>query len=191
MRQIVFIAGYALTACSSGGSDPVDERRASDAGGGGPSPPSEAQAVVRLNGGAAAGCVGTEFMLGELSDATPSAARVVKNGTTDDGGTVGVSCRVASTGGGFAVSADISTSSSFQIEGSVDASGKTSAGKLTFKTAARAWQAETCTFDTSGPFMGVAAGRYWGRVSCAGAKATTGESCDLFAEVRVEDCAQE
>lgn len=195
MRRVVFLAGYALTSCSGGGGSLIDRDGngfVRDGGDGYVKAPGNAQAALRLNGGAAADCANVPgFSLGQFSDGSPPAAVLVKNGDPKEGGLVDVTCRVKDTGNGFDVSLYAADDSGLSIAAAVDAVGNGAAGKMTFKTTTGAWQSETCTLDASGPFMGVAAGRYWGMFACTSAKSSNGGACDVFGEVRFENCAQQ
>jgi hypothetical protein len=110
-------------------------------------------------------------------------SRPVKSG--EEG--VTVTCRVAPTGSGFAVNATITSGgTTLEVSGDVDASGNTANGKMTLGS----WQSTMTKLDTSGNAQfGIAAGRYWALFSTK-ATSTTSETCDIFGEIRVENCAQ-
>lgn len=141
-----------------------------------------------MNGGAAATCATVPaFKIGQFADAT--AHRPVKNGEVEDGETANVACRVAPNGTGFAVEATIGLgTTTLTLRSDVDATGGSTDAKLNLVGGGATWSSATCTLDATGVQMGVAAGRYWALVSCGGATSATGDTCDLFGQVRVENC---
>jgi hypothetical protein len=185
-----------LVGCSSGGSGPIGETdggTASSSSGGSSSgeAPATPQAIAQLNGGAAAGCATVPaFTLGAFADAT--AHRPVKSGETENGETANVACRVAPNGSDFAVEMTLGLGgTTVTIRSDVDATGGSHAAKLNLVSGAATWASETCTLDATGVQMGVAAGHYWAMVSCMGATSAGGETCDIFGQVRVENCTQQ
>ena len=195
-----------LVACTSGGSGPIggtssggasSSGAGSSSGGtstssgntsnGDPVGPAIPQAIATLNGGAAAGCATVPALkVGQFADAT--AHRPVKNGETEDGESVTVACRVAPTGAGFAVNLTITKgTTAIAISDDVDASGASTTANMNV-TSGATWSSASCKLDASGIQMGVAAGRYWAMVTCMGATSSSGETCDIFAQVRVENC---
>lgn len=144
-----------------------------------------------MNGGAAAGCGSVPaFALGAFADAT--AHRPVKNGAEENGETANVACRVAPAGAGFAVEMTIGLgTTTLTIRSDVDGTGGSTAAKLDLVGGGATWTSDTCTLDATGVQMGVAAGRYWAIVSCGGATSSAGDTCDLFGQVRVENCTQQ
>jgi len=194
MRASMFV--LFLAACSTGGSDPIgspDGGTSSSSGGSssGSTGTVPAQAIAQFNGGAAAGCATVPaFKVGDFADAT--AHRPVKDGDTEAGQTVHVDCRVAPDADKFELTVVITMgTSSVNLEGSLDAQGGTTSGKLLLKGNGAEWTATSCKLDATGVQMGVAAGRYWAMVSCAGATSANADTCDIFGQLRVENCAQQ
>ena len=193
MRRI--LAVVLLTACSSGGSGPIgggDAGTSSSTSSSGGDPPAPVpQAIVTTNGGAAAQCASVPALqIGAFADAT--AHRPVKNGEVENGETANVACRVAPNGNGFAVEMTVGLgTTTLTVRSDVDASGGSSAAKLNLVGGGATWSSTTCTLDATGVQMGVAAGRYWAMLSCAGATSASGDTCDIFGQVRVENCTQQ
>lgn len=181
-----------LVACTSGGGGPIGGTDAgtSTSSSGDPQAPATPQAIATLNGGAAAGCATVPALkVGQFAEAT--AHRPVKNGETEDGESVTVACRVAPNGAGFAVNLTIAKgTTSLAISDDVDDSGGSTTANMNV-TSGATWSSASCKLDASGVQMGVANGRYWAMVTCMGATSTTGETCDIFGQVRVENCTQD
>lgn len=203
MRKIVLFAASALVACTSGGAGPIGgstssggSSGASSSGGstssGGSSGTTEIatpQAIARFNGGAAAGCASVPaFNVGQFADAT--AHRPVKSGEADDDGeSVSVACRIAPNGGDFAVNLTITKGpTTLAIQDDVDGQGGSTTARVDLSGGGASWSSASCKLDATGLQMGVAAGRYWAMVTCMGAASTGGDTCDIFGEVRVENC---
>jgi hypothetical protein len=154
------------------------------------------RAIVRANGGAAAGCVTVPaFVVGDFGDSTSGAPPTpVDNGGAQGGKSVAVACRVAPLAtGGFALAGSVAIAgdTSFTINGTLDAQGKTSAASFTLK-GTTGWSSTTCSLDpTTRPEQGIAAGRYWATLTCGGAISGAGARCDIFGELRLENCAQQ
>jgi len=154
------------------------------------------QAIITAYGGAAAGCQTVPGLsIGDFGD--PGAGKLprpVKNGATEDGGTVSVTCRVAPNGsGGFELDATTSYGgTTLTVKATLDMQGKTTAGKLNLaKVGGASWSNVTCSFDpSSSPSMGVAAGRYWALMSCGQSVSTNADTCDIFGQIRFENCTQ-
>jgi hypothetical protein len=193
MRTIAFVAGCALSACTSGGAGPIggdgDGGGTSSSGGSSGTPVATPQAIARLNGGAAAECATVPaFDVGQFADAT--AHRPVKSGESDDDGqAVTVACRIAPNGTDFAVNVSIAKgTTTLAIEDDVDAKGGSITAKVDLRGGGASWSSASCTLDATGVQMGIAPGRYWAMVTCMGATSAGGETCDIFGEIRVENC---
>jgi hypothetical protein len=147
-----------------------------------------------MNGGAAGGCVTVPaFTVGEFGDPTTmSPSRPVKDGAQEGGKTVKVECRVVPSAGGFDVEVNVSTvgDTTLSLRATVDSQARSNAGKMTLKKT-DTWSSATCKLETLTPSQGVAAGRFWTHVTCMGAVSETAAMCDIFGEVRVENCAQQ
>lgn len=203
MRKIVFLAGPVLiVACTSGGSGPIggttssggstSGESTSSGGSSGTTEVATPQAIARFNGGAAAGCATVPaFNVGQFADAT--AHRPVISGEADDDGqSVSMACRIAPNGTDFAVNLTITKgTTTLAIEDGVDARGGSITAKVDLSGGGASWSSASCTLDATGLQMGIAAGRYWATVTCMGATSAGGETCDIFGEVRVENCTQQ
>jgi hypothetical protein len=55
----------------------------------------------------------------------------------------------------------------------------------------KTWSSTSCKLETSGPFMGIAAGRYWAIVTCTDATSGGADTCTFGGELRVENCTQQ
>ena len=82
----------------------------------------------------------------------------------------------------------VGTTMSLTTSATVDAQGGTTAGKLELKGNGAEWSSSSCKLDATGVQMGVAAGRYWATFACMGATSGTGETCDIFGQLRIENC---
>jgi hypothetical protein len=179
-----------------GGADGPVDAGGNDTGEGDGSAAATPRAIVRANGGAAAGCATVPALIvGDFGDPTTGAPpSPVDNGGQVGGKAVAITCRVAPiAAGGFTLSGSVAISgdTSFTIDATLDPKGKTSAGSFTLTKTSR-WTSATCTLDpTSRPEQGVAAGRFWGMLSCGGATSDKGATCDIFGELRLENCAQQ
>ena len=164
-----------------------------DAGDARPVPLARAQAIVTMSGGAAAGCVTVPPMrLGDFPDvAGGTKARPVVSGDVEGGNAVSVACRVVAAGSGFSLEATIAIAgdATLTLRATTDAQARTTAGRMTLRKTA-AWSSTSCTFDAAAlsPSGGVANGRYWALVTCGGATSDIGATCDIFGQIRVENC---
>lgn len=146
------------------------------------------QAILRT-GGSGAGCEDVpDLAIGDFGDAG-TVARPVPNGTREDATVVAVNCRVVPASGGYTIYATIGRSgTTFELEANVDSNGATTNGGVSLIGPAGTWQSETCTLSQTSPEMGVGSGRYWAAFSCPASTSTPNVTCDLFGEVRVENC---
>lgn len=182
-----------LVACTGGGGSTGTSDGGAAGADGGPPASAVAQAIVRVNGGAAASCAKVpSIAIGDFPDTERGApSRPVRHGSDEQGLAVTVECRVARRAAGeFELTSQMTLGSkTLNVEGVLDASGATTAGKMLLKDDATTWTAATCRFDAAAdPSMGVAAGRYWALLSCTGATAATGETCDVSGQIRLENC---
>lgn len=165
-------------------------------GDGGNNPAPKTRAIVRMNGGAAAGCITVPmFTVGDFGDSTMGVApKPVENGDVVSGRVVTITCRVAAAAaGGFELEANVTTAgdTTLTIRGTLDAQGKTKAGIMTLKKTST-WSSSSCVLDpTALPQGAVAPGRYWTSLACGGSTSDTAAMCDIFGELRVENCAQQ
>lgn len=134
-----------------------------------------------------------ELAIGEFGDVEANKpARVVPNGTKENGTVVAVSCKVVSASGGFSVYGTVGRSgTTFEILADVDSKGASSAGKMTFIGPNGTWSSETCVLSQPLATMGVAAGRYWAAFSCPSSTSTENLTCDVSGEIRLENCTDE
>jgi hypothetical protein len=177
MRFLLPLA-LVLVACGSGGSDDT----------GGAPALATSQAIANLSGSCA---IGPMFKVGQFSNASPEVARAVKNGETEEGQAVSVSCRVAPSGSDFAVEVAITVgSSSLAIEDGVDSKGQSLTAKVDMTSGGKTWSSASCKLEASGTFHGIAAGRYWAIVTCTDATSHSGDTCTFGGELRVENCTQ-
>jgi len=152
------------------------------------------RAIVRMNGGAAADCATVPAMaVGDFGDASMGISPTpLENGERQAGKVVTIQCRVAPDGSGYAVEGSVAVEGgiALSLRGAVDAAGKGSATAFSLKKTV-GWSSTSCTLDTTlQPQAGVAPGRVWAMVSCGGAKSDTGGTCDIFGEIRLENCTQ-
>jgi hypothetical protein len=154
------------------------------------------RAIVRANGGAAASCVTVPaFVVGDFGDSTSGVPPTpVDNGGLQGGKRVAITCRVAPlAAGGFALAGSVAIAGdgSFTINATLDAQGKTSTASFTL-VGTSSWSSTTCSLDpTTRPEQGIAVGRYWATLTCGGASSGAGAMCDIFGELRLENCAQQ
>lgn len=159
-------------------------------------PSAKARAIVRMNGGAAADCATVPSMtVGDFGDATTGSPPVpVEDGATQGGKAVAITCRVAPNAtGGFDIAGSVAIAgdASLTLRASLDATGKGAGGNFALKKTT-AWSSTSCTLDTTvRPGAGAAAGRVWAQLTCGGSKSDTGGTCDIFGEVRFENCTQQ
>jgi len=121
----------------------------------------------------------------------------VADGASANGGQVALSCRVATSGTGFDANANVqltgSSPGALLFNGSPSASGTSTSGSLSLTVQGFTYASSSCVLtvdSTSG--QGIAAGRYWLNVKCASAtEQATKHVCDIQAQLRVENCAQE
>lgn len=152
-----------------------------------------ARAIVTVHGGAAAGCATVPPMtvgdFGAPAGGVP--AKSVANDERIDGKRVGVACRVAALSDGFEIDATVTIEGGprLTLTGKTDLKGSSSATVFTLAQE-RTWKSPTCKLDVSGisPQGGAASGRYWGLVTCAGATSDLGATCDIFGQIRLENC---
>jgi hypothetical protein len=121
----------------------------------------------------------------------------VEDGSTQGGHGVSVNCIVSANAAmGFDIEATVSigTVGSLHLHGSVDATGATTTADVQLnKLGTGEWASTTgCTLDPNvAPGMsGVADGRYWAGVHCAGATIEGRPACDIDAQIRLENCTQ-
>lgn len=189
-----------LVACTSGGSGPIgggDAGTTSSSSGNTSSSssgevdpaPAAPQAIATINGGAAAECATVPALkLGEFGE---TGNRPVQNGAVESGATANVACRVASNGGSFAVEVTIGLgTTTLTVRSDVDSAGASSAAKMNLVGNGATWSSDTCKLEAATALMGVASGRYWAMLSCPGATSASGDTCDIFGQVRVENCTQ-
>lgn len=151
------------------------------------------QAILRTQG-AGMGCEDVpDLAIGDFGSADAGTLpKPVPNGTREDATVVAVNCRVIPASGGFSVYATVGRSgTTFELEANVDSNGATTAGGVSLIGPAGTWQSETCTLSQTSPEMGVGTGRYWGVFSCPASTSTPNVTCDLFGEIRVENCTTE
>lgn len=152
-----------------------------------------ARAIVTVHGGAAAGCVTVPPMtVGDFgAPAAGVPAKSVANDERVDGKRVGVACRVAALSDGFEIDATVSVEGGprLKLTGKTDLKGSSSATVFSLAQE-RTWTSPTCKLDVSAisPQGGAASGRYWGLVTCAGATSDLGATCDIFGQIRLENC---
>lgn len=163
-----------------------------DAGDGGDAEKDEDQQAILRTGGSGAGCEDVpDLAIGTFGDAGVE-PKPVPNGTREDATVVAVNCRVIPANGGYSVYATVGRSgTTFELEANVDSNGATTAGGVSLIGPAGTWQSETCTLSQTSPQMGVTTGRYWAVFSCPASTSTPNVTCDLFGEVRVENCTTE
>ncbi len=152
------------------------------------------RAIVRMNGGAAADCATVPAMaVGDFGDVSMGIFPIpVQTGERQAGKVVTIQCRVVSDGSGYVVEGNVAVDgdAALSLRGTVAAGGKGSATAFSLKKTV-GWSSTSCTLDTTlRPGAGVAAGRVWAMVSCGGAKSDTGGTCDIFGEIRLENCGQ-
>jgi hypothetical protein len=151
------------------------------------------QAIVQVYGGAAAGCSTVPpLFVGDFGDPQAGKPPVpVKDGASQDGGAVSVSCSVIAIGStGFDFAASVTyAGTKLDLTATLDASGKTTAAKMVLQKSAT-WTSSTCKLEPTTAQMGVGVGRYWGSMSCIQATSGANDKCDIFGQVRFEDCAQ-
>lgn len=152
-----------------------------------------ARAIVTMNGGAAGGCVTVPtMMLGDFGDpGAGSPPRSVGNGERFEGKAATVDCRIAPRPDGFEITATVALGDTprLTLSGKTDLKGSSSAAAMTL-AGERSWTSPSCTLDVSAlsPQGGVAAGRYWGRLTCMRATNDLGATCDIFGQIRLENC---
>jgi len=131
------------------------------------------------------------FTVGEFGDGSKP-ARPVRDGEQDGANRVSVTCRVRPSGANFEVEANIATAgdTTFTLLATVDAQGKSAAGAMTLKKTTQ-WTHPTCDLAILTPQQGVAAGRYWAHITCASSVTDPPATCDIFGELRIENCAQQ
>lgn len=185
-------------AADASGSAPDAGASATDGGtSDGALPAATPQAILTLNGGAAAGCASVPAMkVGDFGDQTKGVPPApVASGATAGGEVVTVTCRVAPSAGGFELQATIALANdaTLSLQGTLDADGKTAAANLVLEKGSTKWTSTTCTTAPSavGPFGGVAAGRSWTLFTCGGATSNDAATCDIFGQIRVENCREQ
>jgi hypothetical protein len=125
---------------------------------------------------------------------------VVNNGDTSGGAPVTVSCKVASSGGGFDLALNAAKGTAFgsiQITGHVDGTTNDQPNinaqfqdNLTM-IANLAEQDCVISFPDTAHGQGIAAGRIWGHIDCPhAADSSRGRKCDANADFRFENCSQ-
>ncbi len=153
-----------------------------------------ARVIVAMNGGAAPGCVTVPPMtLGTFGDPAAGAPAVpVTDGERLQGKPVAVTCRVTSLADGFAIDAAVTVEGGARLTlaAKTDLKGSSSNAAVSLAEE-RSWSSPSCTLDVSAlaPQGGVGPGRYWGLVTCMGAANDLGATCDLFGQIRLENCA--
>ncbi len=208
--------GVVMVVACSGGSDPIsisdggtsdpdssavqlsDATAANDANASEGGSTATPQAIVSLYGGAAAGCQSVPpVTIGDFGDPNAGKApRPVKDGESEgDGGAVVIKCRVASHGATtFVFEARVEHAGvALELSSTLSETGKGLTGNLSLKKVGGAtWtNAGTCTFDSSAsPSMGIADGRYWGLLTCMQSMSSANETCDVFGQIRFENCME-
>jgi hypothetical protein len=154
----------------------------------------KSRAIVRMNGGAAADCATVPAMaIGDFGDVAMGIAPTpVENGDRLAGKVVTIQCRVARDGSGYALEGNVAVDGdvTLALRGALDNAGKGNVTAFSLKKTV-GWTSTSCTLDTTvRPGAGAAAGRIWAMVSCGGARSEAGGTCDIFGEIRLENCAQ-
>ena len=195
-------AGSTDTASSGGGAAPVDDPPTGSDDGTNPAVATP-QVIFegRLETGSGSDCTdpGPLFVVGELGDPSSGrSTRPVKNGETFEEGVASVTCSVIPSG-----------DASYQVKGSLTLSGPNGGGfdidgsfapdaeatginVVVSRASGGTYSSTSCRARYTSTLQGVAPGRVWAEITCPAAASNDGsQSCDVVAQVRLENCTQE